>query len=53
MTQKNFANTFAANRVVKGFVMAAAYKLENGIRINAVSPTLFKNSPKYLKGCMF
>lgn len=45
--QKNFANASAANAAVEGFVRAAAIELENGIRINAVSPTVIENSPKY------
>lgn len=45
--QKGFANASAANSAVEGFVRAAAIELENGIRINAVSPTVIENSPKY------
>ena len=45
--QKNFANESAANGAVEGFVRAAAIELENGIRINAVSPTVIENSPQY------
>jgi NAD(P)-dependent dehydrogenase (short-subunit alcohol dehydrogenase family) len=45
--QRNFANASAANAAVEGFVRAAAIELENGIRINAVSPTVIENSPKY------
>jgi NAD(P)-dependent dehydrogenase (short-subunit alcohol dehydrogenase family) len=45
--QKNFANASAANCAVEGFVKAAAIELENGIRINAVSPTVIENSPHY------
>jgi NAD(P)-dependent dehydrogenase (short-subunit alcohol dehydrogenase family) len=45
--QKNFANASAANAAVEGFVRAAAIELENGIRINAVSPTVIENSPHY------
>ena len=37
--QINFANASAAN--------GAAIELENGIRINAVSPTVIENSPHY------
>lgn len=44
---KNFANASAANAAVEGFVRAAAIELENGIRINAVSPTVIENSPQY------
>ena len=42
--QKNFANASAANCAVESFVRAAAIELENGIRINAVSPTVIENS---------
>jgi NAD(P)-dependent dehydrogenase (short-subunit alcohol dehydrogenase family) len=45
--QINFANASAANGAVEGFVRAAAIELENGIRINAVSPTVIENSPHY------
>lgn len=45
--QKNFANAAAANGAVEGFVRAAAIELENGIRINAVSPTVIEASPQY------
>lgn len=45
--QLNFANASAANAAVEGFVRAAAIELENGIRINAVSPTVIENSPQY------
>jgi NAD(P)-dependent dehydrogenase (short-subunit alcohol dehydrogenase family) len=45
--QKNFANASAANGAVESFVRAAAIELENGIRINAVSPTVIENSPHY------
>ncbi|AEV99591.1 short chain dehydrogenase [Niastella koreensis] len=45
--QKNFANASAANAAVDGFVRAAAIELGNGIRINAVSPTVIENSPQY------
>lgn len=45
--QLNFANASAANGAVEGFVRAAAIELKNGIRINAVSPTVIENSPKY------
>ena len=45
--QKNFANASAANGAVEAFVRAAAIELENGIRINAVSPTIIENSPQY------
>lgn len=45
--QRNFANASAANGAVEGFVRGAAIELENGIRINAVSPTVIENSPHY------
>ncbi|MDB5210433.1 MAG: short-chain dehydrogenase/reductase [Sediminibacterium sp.] len=45
--QRNFANASAANGAVDAFVRAAAIELENGIRINAVSPTVIENSPQY------
>ncbi|HEV8514634.1 MAG TPA: short chain dehydrogenase [Cyclobacteriaceae bacterium] len=45
--QRNFANASAANAAVDGFVRAAAIELENGIRVNAVSPTVIENSPQY------
>jgi NAD(P)-dependent dehydrogenase (short-subunit alcohol dehydrogenase family) len=45
--QKNFANASAANAAVEGFVRGAAIELGNGIRINAVSPTVIENSPHY------
>ncbi|HLP53037.1 MAG TPA: short chain dehydrogenase [Chitinophagales bacterium] len=45
--QRNFANASAANGAVEGFVRAAAIELGNGIRINAVSPTVIEDSPQY------
>jgi NAD(P)-dependent dehydrogenase (short-subunit alcohol dehydrogenase family) len=45
--QKNFANASAANGAVDAFVRAAAIELENGIRINTVSPTVIEDSPQY------
>ncbi|MDF3027212.1 MAG: short chain dehydrogenase [Fluviicola sp.] len=45
--QLNFANASAANGAIEGFVRAAAIELENGIRINAVSPTVIENSRQY------
>ena len=45
--QKHFANASAANGAVEGFVRAAAIELGNGIRINAVSPTVIEASPQY------
>lgn len=45
--QLHFANASAANGAVEGFVRAAALELGNGIRINAVSPTVIEHSPQY------
>jgi NAD(P)-dependent dehydrogenase (short-subunit alcohol dehydrogenase family) len=45
--QLNFANASASNGAVEGFVRAAAIELDNGLRINAVSPTVIENSPQY------
>jgi len=45
--QRNFANASAANGAIEAFVRAAAIELENGIRINAVSPNVIENSPQY------
>lgn len=45
--QRNFANASAANGAVEAFVRAAAIELDNGIRINAVSPTVIESSPQY------
>lgn len=45
--QLNFANASAANGAVEAFVRAAAIELDNGIRINAVSPSVIENSPQY------
>jgi NAD(P)-dependent dehydrogenase (short-subunit alcohol dehydrogenase family) len=45
--QLNFANASAANGAIEAFVRAAAIELGNGIRINAVSPTVIENSPQY------
>jgi len=45
--QLNFANASTANGAVESFVRAAAIELENGIRINAVSPTVIEGSPQY------
>ncbi|MCT3897471.1 short chain dehydrogenase [Elizabethkingia anophelis] len=45
--QINFANASAVNGAVEGFVRASAIELPNGIRINAVSPTVIENSPHY------
>jgi NAD(P)-dependent dehydrogenase (short-subunit alcohol dehydrogenase family) len=45
--QLNFSNASAANGAVEAFVRAAAIELENGIRINAISPTVIEDSPQY------
>ena len=45
--QMRFANASAANGAVNGFVRAAAIELKNGIRINAVSPSVIEDSPQY------
>lgn len=45
--QLGFSNASAANGAVDAFVRAAAIELGNGIRINAVSPTVIENSPQY------
>ncbi|MES2331285.1 MAG: short chain dehydrogenase [Bacteroidota bacterium] len=45
--QRNFANASSANGAVDAFIRAAAIELQNGIRINAVSPTVIENSPQY------
>jgi len=41
------ANPSAANGAIEAFVRAAAIELENGVRINAVSPTVVEESPEY------
>jgi len=41
------SNASAANGAIEAFVRAAAIELENGVRINAVSPTVVENSPGY------
>lgn len=41
------ANASAANGAINAFVRAAAIELENGVRINAVSPTVVEESPGY------
>ena len=43
----NFANASMANGAIEAFVRAAAIELENGVRINAVSPTVIEASPQY------
>lgn len=45
--QRHFANASAANGAVDAFVRAAAVELKNGVRINAVSPTVLEDSPQY------
>ncbi len=45
--QLNFANASAANGAIEACVRSAAIELENGIRINAVSPTVIEDSPQY------
>lgn len=45
--QRNFANAAVANGAIEAFVRAAAIELENGVRINAVSPTVIEDSPQY------
>lgn len=45
--QLNFANASAANGAVEAFVRAAAIELKNGVRVNAVSPTVIEDSPQY------
>ncbi len=43
---KNSVNLAAVNSAVNGFVKAAALELENGVRINAVSPGVVEDSPQ-------
>jgi NAD(P)-dependent dehydrogenase (short-subunit alcohol dehydrogenase family) len=43
----NFASAAAANGAIEAFVRAAAIELDNGVRINAVSPTVIEDSPQY------
>jgi len=45
--QLNFSNASAANGAIEAFVRAAAIELEDGVRINAVSPTVIEDSPQY------
>jgi NAD(P)-dependent dehydrogenase (short-subunit alcohol dehydrogenase family) len=40
------ANLAAVNAAVNGFVLAAACELENGVRINAISPGVVEDSPE-------
>ena len=42
----NAVNLAAVNSAVNGFVRAAALELENGVRINAVSPGVVEDSPQ-------
>ena len=42
----NSVNIAAVNSAVNGFVKAAALELENGVRINAVSPGVVEDSPQ-------
>jgi NAD(P)-dependent dehydrogenase (short-subunit alcohol dehydrogenase family) len=41
------ANPSATNGAIEAFVRAAAIELENGVRINAVSPTVVEDAPEY------
>ncbi|MBN9381015.1 MAG: hypothetical protein J0H74_09625 [Chitinophagaceae bacterium] len=41
------ANPSATNGAVEAFVRAAAIELENGVRINAVSPNVVEAAPMY------
>jgi NAD(P)-dependent dehydrogenase (short-subunit alcohol dehydrogenase family) len=41
------ANPAAVNGAIESFVRAAAIELENGVRINAISPTVVEESPEY------
>lgn len=43
---KNSVNLATINSAVNGFVKAAALELENGVRINAVSPGVVEDSPE-------
>ena len=43
---KNSVNLAAINSAVNGFVKAAALELENGVRINAVSPGVVEDAPQ-------
>ena len=40
------ANASAVNGAIEAFVLSAAIELENGVRINAVSPTIVEDSPE-------
>ncbi|MEO6633318.1 MAG: short chain dehydrogenase [Mucilaginibacter sp.] len=41
------ANLSAVNGAINGFVTSAAVELQNGVRINAISPGVFEESPDY------
>jgi len=41
------ANLGAVNGAINGFVTSAAVELENGVRINVVSPGVFEETPQY------
>ncbi|MFT3823783.1 MAG: short chain dehydrogenase [Chitinophagaceae bacterium] len=41
------SNASVANGGIEAFVRAAAIELENGVRINAISPTVVEDSPGY------
>lgn len=43
---QNSVNVSAVNAAVNGFVKAASLELENGVRINAVSPGVVEDSPQ-------
>ncbi|GAB2761883.1 short chain dehydrogenase [Salinimicrobium soli] len=43
---RNSVNLATVNSAVNGFVKAAALELENGVRINAVSPGVVEDSPE-------
>lgn len=41
------ANLSAVNGAINGFITSAAVELENGVRINTISPGVFEESPEY------
>ena len=41
------SNLSAVNGAINGFVTSAAVELENGVRINAIGPGVFEESPGY------
>lgn len=43
---ENSVNLAAVNSAINGFVKAAALELENGVRINVVSPGVVEDSPQ-------